>query len=272
MSRRLQRKLKELIPFCYFQNPAKYKDLEPAFALLVYAAIPPSTSVSLVAGRLTLNENPPRDIYWNWMDEAPGGVRHAMVNNSLTAAQLGAELARVHDLLSAIPEWQSAADFYRPGEIEHIRRAALTHPVGKSLLDSLLAVEAEVVKGAYDAGRKLARFLEQAGERPSEAVATLAEFGDKLTDTFNKRIDSVYQGEALRPLGTMVFLEAAQALNPQLTDETQPANTGLNAMLDLIVLTGNTQFPLGDFLKRRMPEAKEIVIAERLVSLGASVG
>ena len=277
MSRHLQRKLKELIPFCHFQDPSKYKDLESAFALLVYAAIPPSTSVHLDNGRLTLNENPARDIYWNWVDEAPGGVRSAMVNNSITAGNLGAQLTRVHDLLSTIPELQGTAQFYQLSELDKIRQGALTHPMGKALLHSLLFVEAEVVKGAYDAGRKLAKFLEQVNDRPfdtiksSEAVAALTDFGSKLTNTFNKRIDSVYQGDALRPLGTMVFLEAAQALNPQQADGSSASHAGFNAMLDLIVLTAQPQFQLGDFLKHQTPDAKDIVIEERLVNLGASV-
>ena len=51
MSRRIQAKLKELIPFGYFQDPARYADLEAAGALLLYAAIEPWSPAVMVAMR-----------------------------------------------------------------------------------------------------------------------------------------------------------------------------------------------------------------------------
>jgi hypothetical protein len=57
----------------------------------------------------------------------------------------------------------------------------------------------------------------------------------------------------------MVFLEAARALDPAL------ATTRPSAMLSLTVLKEQRTFEMSDFLKNRVPDAKDIALAERCV-------
>jgi hypothetical protein len=255
MSRALQAKLRQLIPFSHFQNPERYRDLAPSYALLVYSSLPVSTNIKQEGGALALNRD--TDVYWDWVSDE---LREKVVRDPRTVAALGAKAAAVQSMLAALGGFGSVAGHYAPGEVSDMLHVVLNTAAGKALLKSLLAVEVEVIKGARDAGLALAKFLSGAKSKPTEAVKALAEFGEKLTDTFNNKIDSVYQGEALRPLGTMAFLEAARALNPA-------AGEGASAMLDLIVLKQASQFPPGDFLRSKQPAAQEVARHERLISL-----
>lgn len=259
MSRGLQAKLKQLIPFYYFADPHKYHDLVPAAVLLVYAAIRPSTSVRLAGGKLTFNTD--REVYWNWVDESK---RQAMVSNPSTEARLAVELARVHDRLRTIPGMKKDAEFYDPrDQVGRIINTVTKENTGKTILQNLLFVEAEIVRGAQQAGLRLAKFQQEKGSKPTKAVEALTEFGAKVTEVFNKKIRSLYGGEALRPLGTMVFIEAAQALDPGLSNITP------NVMLDVTVLKGDAVFPPADFPAHGMLKKEDVVVQERLVELGA---
>jgi DNA-binding ferritin-like protein (Dps family) len=257
MSRRLQAALKNLIPFYYFQDLKKYDDLVPAAALLVYAAIPPSTSVRLQGSKLTFNTD--REVYWNWPDRIQ---REAMASSSATVADLAARTTRIHEVLTAVGHDRTAG-FYRPGENTRSRLVAdaLRDGHGETLLRSLLFIESRVVRGAYEAGLKMSEFRRKAKGQPSEAMIALAEFGAQLTGAFNKNFRSVYGAGALRPLGTMVFAEAALALDPGLAD-TKP-----KAMLALTVLKPDAGFQLESFLNNQLPAETDVLLEERIVNV-----
>ena len=82
-----------------------------------------------------------------------------------------------------------------------------------------------------------------------------------MTSTFNREIRSVYGGAALRPLGSLVFLEASRALDPALLD------TRANALLSLTVLEEDREFQLNDFLLNKKPKKDDVAVEQRLVSL-----
>ena len=64
MSRNIQGALKALIPPDFFQDRRQYDGANAkAAALMVYAAIPPSTSISLDGGRAALSRD--ADVYWD---------------------------------------------------------------------------------------------------------------------------------------------------------------------------------------------------------------
>jgi hypothetical protein len=257
MSRRLQAALKNLIPFYYFQSLKKYEDLVPSAALLVYAAIPPSTSVRLQAGRLTFNTD--RDVYWDWPDRRH---REAMASGSATVANLAVRITRIHDVLTAVGQDRTAA-FYRPGENTRNRLIAdaLRDGHGESLLRSLLFMESRIVRGAYEAGLKMGDFRRKAKEKPSEALIALAGFGAQLTGAFNKNFRSVYGAGALRPLGAMMFAEAALALDPSL------AGTKPKAMLAMTLLKPGADFRLESFLNHQSPAETDVLLEERIVNV-----
>jgi len=256
MSRRLQAKLKELIPFYYFSDVNKYRNLGAAAPLLVYAAIPPSTAVDTSGGGLTLNPQNPGDIYWDFMDPA---VRNAMVNNSIAAARLANALRDASDRLIAAG-FPGDAMFYEPGDIDDLRGRALTGD-GRPFLESLLVFEAQIIRHARDAGRRIANFRSRAGAEPREAIQALAEFGQNITETFNKNITDTYGGGAVRPLGTMAFIEAASCFLPNAGTLTP------SALFQLVVVKQASTFKLDTFLDGKTPDKNDIVVEERLAVL-----
>ena len=240
VSLRLQSKIKQLIPFYYFQNLENYRNIEPASVLLVYAAMPSWT--------------PPNDVYWDYQD---GEQRKKMAGSQQTTQNLRTLLQGVFDLLAGTPGMGGTADFFKPDQAPRLQKDAL-EGMNDVLLKNLLTVEASVVRGARDAGVALARFLQEAGTRPSDAVATLSDFGSKITETFNSKIKSDFGGEAIRPLGSMAFLEAASVFDP--------AAAPPKAILDLIVMKQQSKFNLPDFLTGTEPPKGEVILQQRLLS------
>ena len=128
------------------------------------------------------------------------------------------------------------------------------------LMNSLLFAEAELVTAAREAGVAMGEFLGEASTRPTRAVKALAEFGAAITDAFNKRINTVYRGQILRQLAPMVFVEAARALDPSLTEATTARR------LDLVVLKEDSTYVLGSFIDGERPPVEAILRQERLVA------
>jgi len=257
MSRRLQAKLKELIPFYFFQNVENYNTNIPAWALLAYAAIPPSTSIRMSDNGLK-EINTDKEVYWNWPDRKQ---QIAMLGNNLTLARLSQRLVHVHTRLKATPGMEAKANFYDPERATSFLKDVISDPHSERFFHALFAGESEIVKRACSAGLKLAQFVQSAGSKPSEAVKELADFGTQITKTFNRNISPIYGGDATRPLGTMMFIEAAFALNPQLTA------LHANAVLDLIVLKQTSNSDHGLFLNGGDIAEEDILLRERLIEL-----
>jgi hypothetical protein len=160
--------------------------------------------------------NAAKDVYWDVSDAKK--IR-AMATSGLTIVNLQTRMAAAAAMLREIPELASKAGDYDPNKIniENILNTAL-QPASAAILrpaqlGSLLTFELTVVRGAVDAGLKIAEFRKAAGDKDlNKALDTLEQFGSKLTETFHKNIAPLYGGGAVRALGTMVFLEAALAL------------------------------------------------------------
>ena len=67
MSLALQAKLRTLLPFCYFQDVSKLLSNPAAAALLVWAAMPVSTTIDFQDGQIR-RFNTDSDVYWNFVD------------------------------------------------------------------------------------------------------------------------------------------------------------------------------------------------------------
>ncbi|MCB1020547.1 MAG: hypothetical protein KDC27_11505 [Acidobacteria bacterium] len=219
ISRRIQRLLRRFVPFLYFQDAARYRDLGSARPLLVYAALPVATSVRLRRGGL-VELDAGGDVYWDWVDRSETGARRALLADPRTSFALAAQLANAAAILESAgdPELRKLARRYGPGELEDARRSVV-EPPGRTLLENLLANEASVIEGAVRAGLDLARFRERAAD-PEKAVAALAHFGETMTRTFHRKLKSVFKPtdpadrELLRNLGLLVFGEVSEALPP----------------------------------------------------------
>lgn len=259
MSLRLQGALKRFIPFYYFQDARHYGNLDSAAALMVYAEIPPAPSIKIKDNKLVHTN---KRVVWDLMNE---DERNAMISSEETKDNLVRELQRIHPMLVALDHDQK--EFYRPDQLSYNRLiAAVTGSLmpakpGRTLLNSLLSVERSVIKGAIEAGVKLAKFKEAQNKEPSKAIEALAHFGEKLTSAFNEKIkDFLFGGAALLPLGSAMFAEATLALNPSLESKAL-------AMLELTVLKGTSKYTRDKFLRKEQPKGDDIVIMERVTSL-----
>lgn len=255
MSRALQAKLKELIPLYYFKDVENYNNIRPASFLLAYAAIPPSTSVQMSRGRLKMI-NTDMEVYWNWPDR---NLQAAMLNNSSTAARLSVLLQQACSRLKATPGMERKARFYDPAQLTRFLENVVNDRHSESYFRSLFFVEASIIQGAYKAALKMSEFVKESGTKPSDAVKTLADFGSEITRAFNKNIKSTFGGDEIRPLGTIMFLEAALALDPGLS------RVESIAILDLIVLKQSTEFNFKSFLEKGDVPHDEILLHERLI-------
>jgi len=262
MSRRLQAGLKQLLTFCYFADPKHMKDLNSASPLIAYASIPPSTAVKLNGGILTLQS--PNDVYWDWMDP---DIRSAMLHNSITRGKLNVLLSGIFDRLQGIQELNDIAKFYQPNDINI---GNLLHTCdrgfGSQLFQSLLFTEATLIHGSVQAAVEMGKFV--SNSKPEQALNRLAKFGADVTKTFNSKLESVYGGDALRPLGSALFIEAALALA-----ETNPASSHAKALLQTIIvkddaLKPDAAFHLTDYLAGQEPPADVCLISQMLLSTG----
>ncbi|MGH9762403.1 MAG: hypothetical protein ACREAC_16390, partial [Blastocatellia bacterium] len=253
MSIRLQQKLKQLIPFYYLSDPNKYREFPSIVPLLVYAAIPPATDASLAGDQLTLNRG--TDIYWNWPDV---DLRRAMARSSLTEAGLRASLGAAQDILVAYGMNDVAGNYGSGQETYNNAIQAVTATDGDLKLQSLLFVEATVIREAQAAALALVKFRQTANSDPAKAVQALADFGSKVSDAFNSSITSIYGGGALRPLGTMAFAEAALAFDSTL-------QTSAAAILGVAVLKPGATFPPPGFPDLGSLKAADIVRQQQVV-------
>ena len=261
MSKNLQTRLKQLVPYYFFQDPGNYKNLIPASVLLAWSAIPPSTAFSVKSGKL-VQEN--SDVFWNWPDRDD---QILMLNNSATRNNLKNKLQAAFERLTAIPELAGLADTYHPDRVDQFLGSVIDNLRSRKTephFRSLFFMEAEITDGAWKAGRDMAEFVRKSKNKPSEAVKRLAEFGAGITESFNKDFRNVYGGDAIRPLGTLLFVEAAMAFLPLET------NTKASALLDLVVLRQGAEFRFDGKIRPDQLPLKDILTHKQFVELGGA--
>jgi hypothetical protein len=183
-----------------------------------------------------------------------------MATNSDTAARLAPALSAARLRLQEAGEGHEAS-FFDPSEGRDFLAMA-ADGTGAGFFRGLVQFEAELVRKAAEAIEDLKGLTAAQNAKPSEAIAKLAEFGADITTAFNQKLDSVYADKsALRALGQMVFLDASRALGSSLSA------TKATAMLTMTVLKERRTFDIGSFLSGELPEAGEVAVAQRLVSV-----
>jgi hypothetical protein len=254
MSLRLQRRLKELIPFYYFRDLSAYGNPSSA-ALLAWAALPVTNWVKIQGGALVADGS--GRLHWNYPDSE---LLAAMVGSVATDRNLERQILRIQGVLGKVPGLSGIAKQYANAEqaSADLRARAVSasqHP----FLFSLLNVESRMVNGAAAAGAKMAAFQSQAAAHPEKAIAALADFASALSSVFNELAWSIYGKDALRPLGTLLFAEAATALDPTLSGQT-------SALLRIAILKQSAQFPPAQFPDDSALTADQVLIEQAVVS------
>lgn len=262
LSRNIQRTLRWLVPYTYFQDLKRYAGQNPAAcAVMLYSSLPPASSVRLENDRVRFNTK--SSYYWNFRDDRRDGDFDLMIRCRLTTANLALRMDEAHTLLANTPELRSQAGFFVPAEFSDVKRAALTGPGRMLLRDSLLFAEAETIKGAVDAGIQIARFRQSRDDEA--ALEALDRFGAGVVETFNKSLTSLFDSpgapQLLRNLGLMVFLEASRALHPSL-GTVNPA-----ARLDIRILRDGAEFPPPGFPNDYRIDPADVVLAQPILSV-----
>lgn len=256
MSIRLQQTLRALVPYLYFQDLNRFIETPSAAGILVYAALQPSTRITGFFPDIHINTG--TGVYWDYKNPA---YYNFMIANA--APRLGAILQGIQTRLAQSPEHKQRAGDYDPSRTGVFLSLAQNHAVAVANLKALLNFESTVVNGATKAGLAIAGFRKNSADQPAKAIEALANFGAEVTQTFNGSISKLHGGDKSRPIGTLLFVEAAKALNPTLQ------HTDPTALLELIVLKANAPFKtkLANYIAGELPEKSDTVIEERLVSL-----
>jgi hypothetical protein len=254
MSRALQAKLRTLLPFFYFQDVSRLRANPSAAALLVWAAMPVSTSISLQDGQVRFNTD--QDAFWNFPDV---DLRRAVATDAHTTAALVPSLLTAQNRLREAGDNRNAA-FFTAQQASSFQTMTLTG-MGETLLLSLLFTEADIIRGAAAALKDVNGMLDTVATAPTKAIKRFADFGADFTDTFNDRLRSVYGNDALRALSSMVLLEASRAIDPAFSSEPP------QAMLNILTFTNGHTYDLNDFVAGVMPPRDQVAVAQTLVSL-----
>jgi hypothetical protein len=98
------------------------------------------------------------------------------------------------------------------------------------------------------------------------ATEQLTKFGAALTDAFNNKVgNTIYAGNTVRPLGSLLFIEVSKIFDPALANKVQPL-----AMLELLIMQKQSTFAMSDFLRGITPKASDLALQQRIVNVGKS--
>lgn len=231
LSKALQRRLKEIVTFYVFADPARYRDLGSAAPAILFSCLRPTTNVERGAGaHVAFDEGD--ELYWDYRDIR--NVR-AVAGAEETLAALTRRMSSIAITLRGIPALAGTAQFYRPDERRTLIDTALSvlhrgSPLPE-LLASLLALEERLIRSAVKSGTEMAKFRAAAPLKPVDALSHLAAFGDDLARTFNETVGQhPFLEGAARPLATLLFVEASAAFDPSV------AQLPVAALLDIAVV------------------------------------
>jgi hypothetical protein len=250
----LQTKLRQLLPFCYFQDLNNLRANPAAAALLVWAAMPVATSVEFEDGE-HLQVRRDTAGFWNFQDDT---VRHAMASAQATAISMTPALLEARARLIEAGDKHDAS-FFTPQQAGSFQKMTLDG-IGDNNLHSLLFAETEIISGAIDALKDVNAMLDAVATAPTKAIERFADFGADLTNAFNHRLDSIYRNDALRTFSSMLLMEASRVIGPD-------SSTPPTAMLNILTFTNGHMFDLNDFVGGVMPPKDQVAVAQTLVSL-----
>jgi len=150
------------------------------------------------------------------------------------------------------------AGYYADDQASRIIASAASSPATALLYEG----EAQIVESAKNAGLAMARFQASKFRNPAEALKQLAGFGAKVTSAFHGALETYATGDALLPLGTLLFAEAARAFDPTLASGTA------NAMFSLQVVKCSP-FPPAGFPQMNAIAPADVLLESRFVNVPA---
>jgi len=252
MSLHIQAKLRELMAFHYFSDADNFTSVLATHALLMYVASSPSNGVKInQSGELVRTD---RSIHWDWKDP---DVLSLMMRRAGTTTRLEAQLAEVRARLGRVDRIAGFASHYQSARQV---RQTLKSGNARTLLKKLYRMESIATRRAVGAAVEGAKFAQKQDTRPTEALESLAKFGVDVTTAFNNDLSPTYGKAALRPLGTLVYLEALRGLDPSIDETAAPLAT-----FQIDVLRKGETLPGTE--QRKELERSLLAIRERIVNV-----
>lgn len=266
MSLWVQARFKELLAYFFFAEAARYKNIQGATpAVLAFSSIVPNTGARLTAdGRVEfapMQFSSGDSLYFNWPDDGTVvNLRGAVLRAPETVNRLVLKLRAARARLRENGDLKSA-DFYEDRDAGSVIGLAET----SGLLPFLFSVEALLIAQVRASGIAIARARSHmpagAAREQAEARKQLARFGQKVTEAFHEKLRNFAVDEALLPLGSLMFAEAARAFDPDLV------GIPTNALFSIALLKDDAAFPPAGFPNHEppVPESIQAGTEQRLV-------
>jgi len=214
MSKAMQKKLRAIIPFYYFEDPAHYDGGVEANAILAYGCLPASNGFQLTGDNQDQVGAPKNEIYFDLDGTAtiPALINTADFGRALQAA-MQAGLA----ITQGTGEGSANRYQFNQANVNNIVHDALQRVSDEdklpAVLGPLLLFEFDLISAIVKAATGLAAFRAAAAKDPSKAVSLLSSFGDTFVQAFNNRLGkNLVAGRYLRSLGSALMVEAGRAL------------------------------------------------------------
>ncbi len=236
LSLTLQFLLKRYLRDYYFRDVARYRDLDPAYLVLLYAAIPPSNAITIGGVPSSVDGG----IYWDTQDINAVREMANLARDTTSAQGFRAQLEQARKRLVDAGQ-VGLARYFDPanGLTDIFNRATSATNMGL-LRGALLFVESSVILDARDAALGAAAFNGlAAANKPIEALRALADFGNKIADAFDKDLSSVFveDNDALQRLAPLIFAQASSVF-----DISVPT-TNFDSTLNVTVLKPGAAMP-----------------------------
>ncbi len=265
ISRAIQSAMRKVVPYFYLQDPTKYNLQAAISALVMYASLPP------------IANNP---LFFDFQNPS---ARAKLIQ--VSQAALSANMQAIANLLAATPGMGGTASGFVPNGTNLGRiNGDVTNGIGENNLVSLLTTESNMITSAANARKELLQFKSTIATNRAQAIQRLAQFSAEITKAFNDNVASIYGSAAIRPLGTLVFLQtclvtngpetfAASLLpNPFAISGAVPvlASNEVKALMDICVLKPGVSASDG-FFTGDDPDRKDVLLETRLVNVGTAV-
>src|SRR5262249_38309931 len=156
-----QARLRQILPFFYFQDLDNAFQNAPAAALLVWSALPVSTSIAVRDGALVFNTDV--DVFWNFPDQQ---LRRIIASDAHTSRSLAPKLALLQQRLREAGLRKRAQDF-DPTQTSSFQ-SLTTSEMGAGLFNSLLFTESQLIRGVAKCLRKIQEFRVDLATAPTK--------------------------------------------------------------------------------------------------------
>jgi len=187
-----QRAMRLWLPYVYFSDIDRYDDLEAAWPLLVYQASRPYSR--RVRSEFTYDAMNPRSV-----SLALGHAAHGLpgVLETVQARLLAAGKRRT-------------AGFYRPSQAKKIIASVSRGP---RRFKNLLAADAHLVGDLVSLANRGRKLRQDMRSEPAVATKKISRFLGAFVKSFHIRLRRLYGGREILAFGSLLFVEATQALS-----------------------------------------------------------